>query len=79
MTFNQIIAINRFRKEEDSKLEKIRRQRQLAGEVLAGRLYHGIELSETEERFVLACNRSMKPLDDQTFSALEKINKRRWS
>lgn len=78
MTFN-IIAINRFRKEEETKLEKIRHQRQLASEIFAGRLYHGLELSETEERFVLACNRSMKPLDDQTFSVLEKINKRRWS
>lgn len=79
MTFDEIIAINKFRRAEDSKLNAIRHQRQLAGEILAGRLYHSFELTETEERFVLACNRSMVPIKAYQLSALEKINERRWS
>lgn len=78
-TFNEIIAIAKFRKQEDSKVDQIREQRRLAGEILAGRVFHGMELTLAEERFVRDCNRSMCPLSAPALSALTKINKRRWS
>ena len=79
-TFEEIVAMTKQHNKEDlAKLEQIRHQRQLAGEILAGRMFHGFELSEAEERFVLLCNRAMRPIKSYQLSALEKINKRRWS
>jgi len=79
MSFDDILETQKYNKRTRSKLDKIRNQRQLASEILAGMLYHGFKLSEQEERFVLACNRSMRPIDDpEIMSTLIKINKRRW-
>ena len=79
-TFEEIVAATKQNnKEELSKMEQVRHQRQLAGEILAGRMFDGFELSEAEERFVLSCNRAMQPIKSYQLSALEKINKRRWS
>jgi len=77
-TFNEIIAMAEINKKEADNLGRIREQRQLAGEILAGVLFNGFHLTETELAFVYRCNRSMRPVDEPTLSALRKINERRW-
>ena len=77
--FDEIIARAELDKYERSNLDRLREQRQLCGEVFAGVLYHGFKISEAEERFIHACNRSMRPLDKELLSVLQKINARRWA
>lgn len=64
---------------ETKNIEAINHQRQLAGEVIAGKLFHGFHMTDAEERFVNRCNRVMRPLDELTLACLRGLNARRWA
>ena len=77
MTFDEIVELAKIKKDERDQLEQIRRQRQMADEIIASLLYSGFELCPKENTFVLKCFRSMVPLDAVKLSRLETIHGRR--
>lgn len=68
----------KYKKYERSALDKIREQRRICGEIFAGVLYHGFQLTEKEERKVKIVNRSMAPVESVDLAIVKEINERRW-
>lgn len=78
MGFDEIIALENIKKEEMSKMDKIREQRQICAVIICGVIYDGLKLTQAEHVFVDRIKRSMKPISEHALSALKKIEERRW-